>query len=274
LLPSFSAEGNEKLKGIACRSVHLGYKAPEAMAYYAEVTVAQSAPGTYFSVVGWDKGYFGIQEKGDGKKVVLFSVWEPGTDSSKAAAAIPEEKRTKLLYKDEKVRVGRFGGEGTGSQSFYDLDWKIGQTYRFLVTSKVNGDRVEYHGYLGLPDDRSWKHLVGFSTLHRNNLRDFYSFVEDFKRDKVSTTKVREAHFGNVWVLPEKGNWQAATRASFTADSNPVMNINAGLDGERFFLATGGDTENKDTKLNAVIELPAREKRTPPEVPAELLPRE
>jgi hypothetical protein len=98
--------------------------------------------------------------------------------------------------------------------------------------------------------------------------------VEDFKRDKDSTTKVREAHFGNAWVLPEKGAWQAVTRARFTADSNPVTNINAGIAGDRFFLATGGDTENKDTKLNMSMELPPRDRRTPPEVPAELLPRE
>lgn len=265
VLPSLHAD--EKLKGIACRSVHLSYKLPEAVAYYGEMTVEKSAPGTYFMALGWDKGYFGIQEKGDGKKVVIFSVWEPGNDNPKAT---PEEKRTKLLYKDDKVRVGRFGGEGSGGQSFYDLDWKLGATYRFLVTSKVNGDRVEYHGHLGLPDEKGWKHLVGFSTLHKNNLRGCYSFVEDFKRDRVSTTKVRQASYGNVWARTEKGEWQPATRARFTGDSNPVTNINAGLVGERFFLVTGGATENKDTKLSASMDLPPRDKRTPPEVPAAL----
>src|SRR5262249_46367966 len=49
---------DEKLKGIACRSVHLGYPAPEGTAFYNEVTVEASAPGTYFMVCGWSKGYF------------------------------------------------------------------------------------------------------------------------------------------------------------------------------------------------------------------------
>jgi len=263
-IPTMTATGDEKLKGIACRSVHLSYGMPVSTAYYNEMTVDQSAPGTYFMAIGWDKGYFGIQEKGDGKKVVIFSVWEPGGNDPKAT---PEEKRTKLLYKDEKVRAGRFGGEGSGGQSFFDYDWKVGETYRFYVTSKIAEDRVEYHGWFYLPEDRVWKHLVGFSTQHKNNLKGFYSFVEDFKRDRVSTTKARLARYGNGWALTEKGEWQPATKARFTGDANPVTNINAGLKDDRFFLVTGGETENKDTKLNTSMELPARENRMPPEVP-------
>ena len=53
---------DERLKGIACRSVHLGYPAAEGVSFYNEVTVEKSADGTYFMVCGWSKGYFGIQE--------------------------------------------------------------------------------------------------------------------------------------------------------------------------------------------------------------------
>src|SRR5260370_952389 len=110
-------QADERLKGIACRSVHLGYPAAEGVAFYNEMTVEKSAVGTYFMACGWDKGYFGIQELGNGKKVLIFSVWDAGGDDPKAVA---EDKRVKLLYKDEKVRTGRFGGEGTGGQSFLD----------------------------------------------------------------------------------------------------------------------------------------------------------
>ena len=37
--------------------------------------------------------------------------------------------------------------------------------------------------------------------------------------------------------------------ARFTADANPVTNIDAGADTNRFFLATGGDVENKTVPL-------------------------
>jgi hypothetical protein len=257
-----SVQADEKLKGIACRSVHLGYPAPEGVAFYNEVTVEKSAPGTYFCACGWNKGYFGIQELGNGKKLAIFSVWDSGQNDPKK---VDEEKRVKLLHKDEKVRIGRFGGEGTGGQSFFDYDWKIGETYRFMVTAKPNGDRTEYAGYFFVPEDKAWKHLVTFSTITGGkNLGGYYSFVEDFKRDKVSATKTRTAQFGNQWVKTTKGEWQAVTKARFTGDANPVTNINAGMKDGRFFLMTGGDIKNSDTKLNDSMQLPD-EKRTAPE---------
>ncbi len=81
---------DEKLEGIACRSVHLGYSAGEGTAFYNEVVVERSAAGTYFCACGWDKGYFGIQEIGNGKKVVLFSVWDSNQNDPKA---VGEDKR-------------------------------------------------------------------------------------------------------------------------------------------------------------------------------------
>lgn len=259
------APADERLAGIACRSVHLSYTAPvpDGVAFYNEVKVEKSAPGTYFCVCGWNKGYFGIQEQGGGKKVVIFSVWDSSQNDPKA---VNEDKRVKLLHKDEKVRIGRFGGEGTGGQSFLDFDWKVAETYRFLITAKVNGERTEYSGFFAAPDEKGWRHLVTFSTITGGKkLGGYYSFVEDFKRDKVSTTKARQAIYGNAWVMTDDGKWHPITKARFTADSNPATNIDAGLSGERFFLATGGDTKNAGVKLNGPIELPRDAKRFAPQ---------
>jgi hypothetical protein len=252
---------DEKLQGKACRSVHLAYSAGKGEAFYNEVTVERSAPGTYFCACGWDKGYFGMQELDGGKKVLIFSVWDSDQNDPKA---VGDEKRVKLLHKGEKVRIGRFGGEGTGGQSFLDYDWRTGETYRFLVSAKVAGERTEYAGYFFVPEDKAWKHLVTFSTITGGRfLGGYYSFVEDFKRDGVSATRAREARFGNAWV-EAGGGWKAVTKARFTADRNPITNIDAGVRGDRFFLITGGVTENKGAKLNGTIDLPPEDRRTPP----------
>ena len=249
-------QADEKLKGIACRSVHLGYPAPVCVAFYNEVTIEQSAAGTYFMVCGWDKGYFGMQELGNGKKLVLFSVWDPGEQND--PNTVKEDVRVKTLHKDEQVRVGRFGNEGTGGQSFFDYDWKIGETYKFLVTAKADDKRTEYAGYFFLPEKHEWKPLVTFSTPTGGTLmKGYYSFVEDFKRDRVSTTKTRYARFGNGWVRPAEGEWQPLLKARFTADANPVTNIDAGIERNRFFLATGGEIENKTVPLRKQMELDA-----------------
>ena len=265
-----TAGADEKLQGIACRSVHLGYPAAHGTAFYNELTVDKSADGTYFMACGWSKGYFGIQELATGKKLVIFSVWDPATGDN--PATVPPAKRVKLLHKDKAVRVGRFGNEGTGGQSFLDFDWKINETYRFLVTAKTDGpDRTAYDGYFFIPEQKAWKRLVSFSTLTPKDalLRGYYSFVEDFRRNKVSTTQVRRAEFGNGWVKTTKGEWLSLDKARFAADANPVLNIDAGANGSRFFLATGGSTPNITTKLRETIRREPGDREPPTDLPKE-----
>jgi len=271
LLMIFAAatQADEKLKGIACRSVHLGYPSGEVSAFATEVIVKQSAPGSYFMACGWDKGYFGIQEQGPGKKVVIFSVWDSG-DNDKTK--LDPELRVKVLHKGEGVSIGRFGGEGSGGQSFLDFDWKLDAPYRFQVTAKKADDkRTEYAGWFRTPDDQEWRHMVTFSTVTggKAGMKGLYSFVEDFKRDRVSTTKTRRAEFGPGWAQPIGGEWTPLLKARFTADANPVLNIDAGLvkGTDRYFLATGGEVAITGPNLREVMELPAGERKAPADLP-------
>jgi len=260
------APADERLKGIACRSVHLAYTAPEGVAFYNEVAVDRSAEGTYFCVCGFRQGYYGIQELAGGKKVVIFSVWDPGRQND--PKRVEAERRVKLVYNDPKVRVKRFGGEGTGGQSFFDYDWKPGQTYRFLVRAKVEKERTALAAYFYVPEANEWKHLVTFSTLAGGKLLGgYYAFVEDFQRDRVSTTKARRALFGPGWVQTPDNAWVELVQARFTADANPVTNINAGVDGKRFFLVTGGETKNTNTPLRESMTRPAVGGASPADLP-------
>lgn len=245
---------DDKLADIACRSVHLAYPAPDAIAFYTEMTPTNSADGTYFMACGFNLGYFGIQELYDGRKVVIFSVWDPGDQNNPNAVAA--DQRVKLLEKGPKTTVKRFGGEGTGGQSFVDLDWKLGQTYRFVVKAMPDGDdRTAFAAYFQNPGDTEWTHVATFSTLTKEkHLKGLYSFIEDFRRNKVSLTKTREARFGNGWVLDKNGKGQPLTRARFTADSNPATNIDARAEGAEFVLATGGAIKNEHTKLREILE--------------------
>jgi len=247
-LATGAIRADEKLAGIACRSVHLRYPAAEGQAFYNEVTVEQSAPGTYFCACGFSKGYFGIQELADGKKLVLFSVWDPGPQND--PKSVPEDRRVKVLHQGEEVRVGRFGHEGTGAQSFFDYDWKVGQPCRFLVPARPEAARTAYSAFFYLHDKKEWRRLATFSTLAGGNLLSgYYSFVEDFRRNRVSLTEPRKASFANGLVRDRAGNWSPLAEARFTADSNPAKNINAGVAEGAFFLATGGATSNTDTPL-------------------------
>ncbi len=80
----------------AARSVHLGWTAPDADWFCLEMTVQESVPGSYFMACGWNTGYFGIQELSEGRKVVIFSVWDPtqGDDPKQVKA----EDRVELTF--------------------------------------------------------------------------------------------------------------------------------------------------------------------------------
>jgi len=256
---------DERLEGVACRSVHLWYPAEEGTAFYNEVTVGTSAPGSYFMVCGWSNGYYGLQQLGDGKKLLLFSVWDSGQNDPNAVA---QKRRVRLVAKDKQARIGRFGGEGTGGQAFYDYDWKPGQTYRLLVSARPREERTDYTGWFYEPEVKAWKPWITFSAPTRSpRLRGYYSFVEDFKRDKDSATRPRRCHFGNGWIQSAEGKWIPLAKARFTADRNPAANIDAGTLEGRFFLATGGDVRNANVKLGGTAELPANEKGSPRDLP-------
>lgn len=246
------ARADEQLKDIACRSVHLQYAGDEGIVFYNEIMIEESAPGTYFCVCGFNHGYFGLQELADGKRLLIFSVWDPGPQNDPNSVAT--KHRVQLIDRDELVRVGRFGGEGTGGQSFFDFDWQPNVRYRLLVIVQPTGNRTEFSGWFFLPDEKTWKKLVTFSTITRGKpLAGCYSFVEDFRRNRESTRHVRRAEFGNGWVSDKAGEWHSLDKATFTADSNPASNIDAGCAGGNFFLATGGATKNLGAKLNEPI---------------------
>jgi len=251
----------------AARSVHLWYAGPKADLFYNELTVEKSVPGSYFMVCEFSRGYFGIQEQDHGRKVVLFSVWDPGKGDN--PNQVPEKDRVEVLYHADDVVAQRFGGEGTGGQSFFDYSWKAGATYRFLVKAATAGNKTSFAGYFYLPEKKTWKHLVTFRTITRGaKLESLYSFIEDFRRDGQSADEVHRAFFGNGWVGNAKGAWTPLKKAHFTASgasSEAKNTIDAGVAKDRFYLQTGGDTHTT-TKLNGWIDCPGHGKQ-PPEMP-------
>ena len=244
----------------AARSVHLWYPAEQGVVYYNEVTVEKSYPGSYFCVCGFRHGYFGIQELWEGRKVVIFSVWDPGKQNN--PNVVPEDRRVKVFHEGDGVRVSRFGNEGTGGKSMFDYQWKLGETYRCMVKVSVEGKRTTYAAYFYLNEQSKWKHLATFQTITGGDyLSGYYSFIEDFRRNGESARNVRRAQYGNGWVKTKAGKWLPLTQAKFTADRTPTMNIDAGVEGGRFFLQNGGDTENHiplSSTMNCPIEQMSR----------------
>jgi len=248
-----------------CRSIHLGYPAPESEWAVIDVVVEKSAPGTYFCALGFNRGYFGMQELSNGKKVIIFSVWDKHDPNNKTDRQqdTAEDNRVGVIDVGEGVRKGRFGGEGTGSQSFFDYDWKVGDTVRFAVHAKPEGKFTTYTGTFYDASRSTWQLMASFRTHSGTPLAGLYSFVEDFRRNYESAGIARRSTFNNGWCMDTQGSWHPLIKARFTADPTPSNTIDAAPVTDGFFLQTGGDTENAHTKLRDMMERPSPKAKAP-----------
>lgn len=255
----------------AC-SIHFGWPAPASTWFYNEATVRASTPGSYFSICGWNTGYFGIQELGDGRKVAIFSVWDPAKGDN--PDNVPLEQRVEVLHEGKDVEVSRFGGEGTGGKSMTPFAWKTGEKVRCIVQAIVEGEKTAYAGWLYQPSKKEWKHLVTFRVKTGGKpLSGLYSFVEDFRRDTKSVTEERRCEFGNGWVKTTEGRLQAITEGRFTCSraKNEAQDlINAGQAEGALFLANGGKVR-REAEVGSLLKLPAVSPAPPQDLPAELL---
>jgi hypothetical protein len=251
---ALAAQAAEEFR--AARSVHLGFVGMEGDAFHNECVVEKSVDGSYFMVCGWDTGYFGIQQLRGDKKVAIFSVWDPTIGDN--PNAVKSEDRVEVLFSGEGTRIKRFGGEGTGGQCMKDFTWTIGETNSFVITALTETNDVRKTAYTAfVKQGDKWEKLATFRVRTKGEgMKGLYSFVEDFRRDKKSVMDLRRARFGNGWVRA-KGDWKPITKARFTASNatwESKENIDAGIEKDWFYLATGGDIK-ASRELRSVMEL-------------------
>lgn len=240
-----SNEGNMFYWGRRGPSVHLSYDTPagrELQYAYSEITVPEGldAQGAYFMANGFAQGYFGIQVNGPTERRVLFSVWSPfSTDDPKK---IPEDQRIVTLGAGPDVRVGEFGNEGSGGQSFLVYPWKAGTTYRFLTEVVPDPDapgQTRFTAWFGDKAKQEWRLIASFrrpkTTSH---LQGFHSFLENFNPNYGHLP--RGADYGNVWVRDTEGGWHECTAARLSADATAGgrhrLDYDGGAAGGCFFL--------------------------------------
>ncbi|RBP39099.1 uncharacterized protein DUF5077 [Roseimicrobium gellanilyticum] len=270
-MPVVADENGKAVEPNAACSIHLGWPAPAAEWFYLEGRVETSTAGSYFMVCGWNTGYFGVQELGKGRKVGIFSVWDPTKGDNPEAVKL--EDRVEILAQGKDVKVSRFGGEGTGGKSMTDFPWEIGETLRCVVQARVEGEKTAYTGWLWQPKEKAWKLMATF-RVHTGGkpLSGLYSFVEDFRRDGKSVHEVRRAVFGNGWVRTVEGQTQPLTKARFTHSKAPTEAgelIDAGHAPGGLYLQNGGDTK-KSVSPGTVLEMKDAPKTPPADLPVEL----
>lgn len=226
--------------------------------FYNEVYVAEGddVNGAYYSVVGGDKFYMGIQpqKKGDGR-CVLFSVWDTNTATGDVA---------ELVNKNEAVWSNNYSNEGSGIQNFYYYDWKAGHAYAVLVRVRpevVDGVPTGHSLYTGyFRGDEGW---VFIAEVRRPKIQTYltrpYSFNENYLPEQGWV--YRSVSFPSQWARDKDGNWSEVVGCGFTASPNNSANkisrvrydYKAGVNEQGdFYLTAGGyfsDGRTPDCRL-------------------------
>lgn len=227
-------------------SVHLGYSLPKEDIewFYNEVVVPEEGdiPSSYYMACGFGEGYFGMQNNSPHKRRVLFSVWSPFVTDN--PAEIPDSLRVTLVKKGENTKIGEFGNEGSGGQSYIHYDWKAGERCRFLMGIKPDGKgNTVYTAYFYDNNKGKWSLIASF---RRPQITTWYtnahSFLENF--NPVMGYINRKVQYNNQWARTTDGRWLPVTKARFTCDATGHnrmrLDYTGGVDGENFFLSMGG----------------------------------
>jgi hypothetical protein len=227
--------------------------------FYNEVTVPKGNDvlHSYFMADGFAEGYFGMQVNSATERHILFSVWSSfKTDNP---AQIPDDQKIIILKKGTGVHTGEFGNEGSGGQSYLLYNWKPGNTYKFLLHARPDGNnRTVYTAWFFAPELNKWQLIASFSRPQTNTyLKHLHSFLENFEPEQGTIT--RKVLFTNEWVADGSGNWIELNKARFTVDNTGAkgyrMDYAGGLSGNAFYLKNCGFFNNYTAK-NTMFERP------------------
>ncbi len=242
-------------------SVHLNYpleRGEEVEWFYGEVRAITDPLHSYYEVLGFHRGYFGIQVNSPTERRIIFSVWDAGGeehDRNKVAA----DNRVKLLAKGEGVYAGDFGNEGTGGHSHLKYMWRTGETYKLLLGARVEGDATIYSAYFFFPERNDWGLIASFRAPRDAKLpHGLYAFNENFWGTNGDARRLCE--FSNAWVRRVDGTWRELLEAKFTHDGHGKeqrRDYAAWAKGAGFILSNGGFIDRPTTAGDLSLGIPA-----------------
>jgi len=233
-------------------SVHLSFSttAPTSKQYdwiYEEILVPEGGDplATYYMSLGFYRGYMGIQTNSSTERRVLFSVWD--SKDAENDSSITKEDYVSLVDKGEKTTVNKFGGEGTGGQSYVNAGWKTGEPVKFLMNvQKQSNNSVVISAWYKL-EGADWEYVATWRAPKEQKVfNGFYSFIENYGYTNGQLR--REAYYYNAWGKEDGGDWVNFNKVRFSntdGKEGQRVDYEQGVSpkyNDRFYMASGGYT--------------------------------
>lgn len=227
--------------GLAAPSIHMNMSAPAGnMEYfYTEVTIPEGGDPLYcyYMTSGNSLGYAGIQTNSPTERRFLFSIWAAIEESDPAALKEKYNPKIVRVCDQPEYRPGIyykvFGGEGTGGQSYLNVNWETGKTYKVLLRIRPHPDQVRFpNSTLAKAWFHNGKEWMFMCEWRRQELQPgdkdtvtpkgpyWYTgashFVEDFNGQQGHLPHT--AYYSNHWFITDKGQYVEPTGYIFTGD--------------------------------------------------------
>lgn len=229
--------------GLAAPSIHMNMNAPigNMEYFYNEVTVPAGYDPLYcyYMTSGNGQGYAGIQTNSATERRFLFSVWAAIEESDPTALKTKYNPKLVRVCNQPAYRPGInyavFGGEGTGGQSYLNVRWETGKTYKVLLRIRPHPDQVKFPNstlykawfhngteWIFMCEWRRQEVQPGDKGVTAATVKGPYwytgasHFVEDFNGQMGHLPHM--AYFTNHWFITDKGEYVEPTGYVFTGD--------------------------------------------------------
>ena len=148
-----------------------------------EITVLETTPGTYYCGANRHPeepagGYCAIQDNTPTERRTIFSIWNT-TDNL----------QSKVTEAGPNTVFNRFSNEGTGAHTHMALNWKLGETFYFIMKKSPSNasDTTDARYYIFHSALKAWEHLAtiqspngGYNCVQTIGGGGLASFLENF----------------------------------------------------------------------------------------------
>ncbi len=242
----------------------IDFKTAPASAFYSELTVRETRPGTFYAACGFSRGWLGVQELEGGEKTVVFSV--VANSQSQRTKPAAGNRQVRVVKKGRGVRELLQSGQGKVELSC-DLDWKIGDSLRFIIYAKSEGAKTLYSAYFYLIKENRWQHMATCSLDSDGRLLSgLQSYIGGISVGGIEDQKQRSCDIESPWILVQE-KWKSVVIAKTSSNLKSAQDSVAGMHRGRFFLRTATDSGVTKADGNSDLRLPKAERKPPLDLP-------